>query len=470
MSRSPYLIPTSLCTRCGACYAADSGGILAKDLKGFPLITDAAPESEITRLKKVCTGVNWQYRALLDYTHGPDYPYDPSSPDKGKILELGIAYSCNEDLIEKGQSGGVTTSIVAAALATNLIDSFLAVRRPVGKGKAFSAEPFIVRSINDLREAAGSKYTISTSLELLPVLENESHAYALSLLPCQTAGIRKMQLLGLADPNKCKLVVGPFCGFNMEREAGREIARRLKINPGEVVEFGNRKGDFPGETLFKTADGDIKTLDRTAHRALYKIFTPERCFTCTDFTNELADLSIADCWIPNDSGGYKYPQGAAWILVRTSRGRGFVENAVKAGYLNYEETPLDANDAHWKESILQRKVRAFNRVHLSRDEGRLAPNFDHEIPDKQNSFYKLDRSERNLRKLLAVPIIRHYFLNWWIKIHISQNTIFEKKAKSFLGTRLFTHHSNAVSPIEALKYLIIVYLKNNRYVRFIFLK
>lgn len=459
------LIPTPLCTRCGACYAADRDGVLVKDPLGYPVVKADTKPTEVERLRAVCTGENWAYRALLDATHGEDYAYDPSSADKGQVLRLGIAYSRREDLVSRGQSGGVTTSIVAAALGSGLIDSFLAVRRPQQAGEAFRSEPFIVRSIDELGAAAGSKYTICPSLEMVPELERDSRAYAVSLLPCQTAGLRKMQAEGLVSPEKCRLVVGPFCGFNMEQRVGSELARRLGLDPGRVVEFGNRKGEFPGETFFRTADGEVRTLDRTAHRALYRIFTPTRCLTCTDFTNELADLSIADCWIPDDGGGFRYPQGAAWILVRTERGRRFVENAVESGFLEFEETPTDANDRHWKESILHRKVRAFNRVHLFRREGVPVPEFDHDVPGPRNPYFAIDRGEHRIRRWLQHPWLGRRFLDWWVRVHAGTAGPFGQAAKKYLGSKVFTHRSDADRPGRALRRLSVLFLKKNRLVR-----
>lgn len=444
-----YLIPPDLCTRCGACFAADRKGLLTRDDRGFPVVTSGTSTRDIEQLREVCSGENWNYRAMLDAFHGPEYPYDPASPDKGRILKLGIAYATNRARREAGQSGGVSTTIAASALSAGLIDAMLMVRRPDGSsGKSpFASEPFIARTVDEVLQAAGSKYTICASLEMIPELERTSERYGLSLLPCQSAGYRRLVMAGQVDPERCRLIIGPFCGFNMEASAGEELAAAAGLDPQRVQRFANRAGTFPGKTRFTTADGYDHHLDRTAHRPLYRMFAPTRCWTCTDFTNELSDLSIADCWRSRNRE-YEYPEGAAWVLVRTTRGEEALTNAIQKGDLEFHETPLDANDQHWRESILHRKVRAFNRIEALRRENIPVPRLDYPAPQSQASHRNADKTDLFFLRAFRNPAIKRWFLHRWVHLYREKPSRFALELREYLGNRAFTHRSNAHAPVR----------------------
>ncbi|MDA0990274.1 MAG: hypothetical protein O3A51_05940, partial [Verrucomicrobia bacterium] len=188
----PYLIPKDLCTRCGACYAEDRIGVLRKDADEFPLIVKDDP-AELSRLRTICTGCNWAYRELLAHVHGHNAPYDPTSPDIGSYLSVGIAYSTSTQAVELGQSGGASTTLMRAGLELGVFDACLGVRRPSrGEGNPFTAQPVIVEKAEDVLVTAGSKYTLCPSLELLPELARHGRRFCLSLLPCQTVAFYQL--------------------------------------------------------------------------------------------------------------------------------------------------------------------------------------------------------------------------------------------------------------------------------------
>ena len=464
-----YLIDKSLCSRCGACFAADKDAILSKDVMGFPIL-DGTTGVQKKELLNACTGRLWNYRELLDFVHGVDYPYVPSSPDKGSILRIGIAYAKKSDMREQGQSGGVSTTLLKSGLTSGLIDSVLGVRRPDQSNAAsdpFKSEPFIARNADELRQAAGSKYTICSSLELLPELEATSEAYALSLLPCQTAGFQQMRKLGQVSADKCKLIIGPFCGFNMEHTMGHEFASALEVDSKEVRGFANRAGKFPGQTRLELASGKFIYVDRTAHRPLYRMFSPDRCFTCTDFTNELADLSIADCWNRGPDQAYEYPEGAAWVLVRTQRGDDYLQAAIQSGELEFIETPHDANEKYWVESFRHRKVRAFNRVHLDQKAGKPVPEFDHPVPGFDSTYLRSDQTDLYFRNLFKHPTIRKLFLKYWLSACRDGASSSALAVKGYLSMHAFNHHAVLYSPLRLFFGSILVWLKASKFGRFI---
>jgi coenzyme F420 hydrogenase subunit beta len=458
-----HLIPKDLCTRCGACFAADSEGHLRKDADGYPFLSTSSSH-EKSRLLKVCAGENWNYREILDFVKGSDYEYDPLSADKGVVLKLGIAYSKNSDYLLNGQSGGVSTTIFLSLLERGIIKNVGAVKRPLSSTNksTFASQPFIASTREEILKASGSKYTVCSTLELIPKLESLDEPYALSLLPCQTVGYHKLRMeTALGSTSHCKLVIGPFCGFNMDANMGFELAQSLGINPLEVKSFQNRSGRFPGITTFETNDGTIIQLDRTAHRPLYRMYSPIRCFTCTDFTNELADISIADCWI-TEGRDYKYPNGAAWVLVRTQQGLEALDTAIEADLLQFYEMPLDANDTGWHESIMHRKVRTYGRISEFRKLGLSVPTFDYPVSTLSPAIIKSNYTDLFFIRLFRHRLARKLFLYVWIKLYRRSGYPFANKILSYLGSRVFTHRMDNDPPFKvflSITSILLLHLK-----------
>jgi coenzyme F420 hydrogenase subunit beta len=455
------LIPKDLCTRCGACFAADTNDVLAKDEEGFPVI-DSGCIPEQPHLLAACAGENWNYREILDYVRGQNYKYQPMQADKGQVLRMGIAYSSDSLLLGNGQSGGVSTTIFLAALNSGIIQKVGAVRRPLpGSARSpFVSEPFIASSKEELLSACGSKYSICSTLELIPDLENANAPYALSLLPCQTVGYHRLCMADIVkSAQRCKFIIGPFCGFNMEAKMGIEVAEALGLDSDSIEQFQNRSGEFPGITTFTTKDGNSVQLDRTAHRAFYRMYTPTRCFTCTDFTNELADISVADCWL-YQNGNYKYPQGAAWVLVRTTRGLIALENAIKSSLLCFHEVPIDANDTGWHESIMHRKVRTYGRIEELKKQGRFVPTFDYPIYPVSSAIRRSNRSDLFFIHVFRSSRIRKLFLSAWISIHRDSASRTAKEIATYLGRRVFTHRSDNDRPSMAILHIMRILFSN----------
>jgi hypothetical protein len=207
-------------------------------------------------------------------------------------------------------------------------------------------------------------------------------------------------------------------------------------------------------------DGERVWLDRTAHRPLYRMFAPDRCFTCTDFGNELADISVADCWERGQHGDeYKYPKGAAWIIARTQRGQDFLKMAVDRGYLKFHETALDVNDQRWSQSFLHRKVRAFNRIHLMRENGILVPQFDHPIPPLNADYLKSDRTDLAFRSVFKNDRLRRYFLKWWAFLYREKSGSISLAIRNYLGLYAFSHRNVLKQPLRVGVEVILLSLR-----------
>jgi coenzyme F420-reducing hydrogenase beta subunit/polysaccharide pyruvyl transferase WcaK-like protein len=451
------LIPKQLCTRCGACFAADTDGMLSKDANGFPEVATTERARSSSVFSDVCSGEDWNYRALLTRQYGRDVPYDPASPDIGHFDGLFLLRSEDRATREHGQSGGVTTTLLSYAFDRELIDAAVVVRRGTVDGDGpFATEPYIARSSSELKDSMGSKYTICSTLEALKGLE-PSDRFAATLLPCQTVGLKRLVYDWSPELHeRCRLVIGPFCGLNLEEEAARSLARAAAIDPDQVVAFANRGGPFPGQTTFTMASGEERYVDRTAHRILYRMFAPLRCYTCTDYGNELADIVVADCWEQGKTG-FTYPDGAAYVICRTERGKRFVEDAIADRCVESLPVDVDARLKAWEPSFYHRKVRAHNRIRYWARRGVPVPRLDYALPAPFEPSRWADRIEMGSWRLFRHPRIRDSVLKRWVALADAPkgslpNLIFED-AKYFLFTHTYHQFTLRIAARRFRRYL-----------------
>jgi len=408
------LIPNDLCTRCGACFAADTSSILTKDKKGFPVYNSDDLEYK-SRLLNVCSGENWNYKQLLKQQYGEDVTYDPASPDIGVYRKIYLLSSADEVSRNEGQSGGVTTTLLRYAFDVGLIQSALAVKRPnVEEGSPYAAMPYIAANKDELEASYGSKYTICSSLELIKDLENKEGGFAATLLPCQTVGLRRlMNEENSPLKEKCKLIIGPYCGLNLESEVGSVLAQTLGVDNDDVQSFKNRGGVFPGKTTLELKSGELKYVDRTAHRILYRMYSPLRCYTCTDYGNELADISVADCWSSKD-GDFTHPEGAAYVVCRSARGEEVVRQAIESGCFQVHSCDFEVALERWKASFYHRKVRAHNRIQYWEKRRRPVPKPDYEIPPEFKESRLADSIEMGVWRMFRYAWLRRKGISLWL--------------------------------------------------------
>jgi len=448
-----HLIDKSLCTRCGACFAIDENSFLKKDNEGYPVTTD--DNYDKSKYINVCSGENWNYKQLLYNEYGRDVKYNPLKPDIGIHTSVLLVSSANAKLRKRGQSGGVTTTLLGYAMDTGYIDSVLCVRRPKLKN-IFSAEPFIAKNKEELLESCGSKYTICSVLDKIYEIAKCSDKFAITTLPCQTAGFKRLSTDH--DPTlkeKCKLIIGPFCGMNMDKIMGPELVGALKINSENIKAFQNRGGDFPGKTVINLKSGPNVYLDRTAHRLFYRMFSPIRCYTCTDYGNELADLSVADCW-KKDYNGFIYPEGAAYVICRSSRGKQLLNAAINAGVLNSYEFNVEKQKESWEPGFLYRKVQAHNRIRYLKKRGYPVPKLDYKFTSTFNRVSLINTLDIRFRLIFKSKYIRNITIRLWLWLAMSNPGSIKNLIYEDLKRYLFTSSYNQFN-IANYKYSLIRY-------------
>ena len=235
------------------------------------------------------------------------------------------AYSGRTDIpsvADVAQDGGIVSSLLLSLMDEGYIDGAIVVDR----GPEWRPEPKIVTDADGVVECAGTKYVQTDVLSLLKeaVEERSLGDVAVVGTPCQVKGLRALttgdhEIEGLSS--HVKLVVGLFCsesfiyGGLFEGKLGDDLGLELS---------SISKMDIKGRLIVELEDGSREELE-LGDLDEY-VFPP--CKLCSDFSAELADVSV---------GGVGSPEGYSTVLVRTGEGRTSMEKAAEGGAFSLED-------------------------------------------------------------------------------------------------------------------------------------
>ncbi|MFW9928481.1 MAG: Coenzyme F420 hydrogenase/dehydrogenase, beta subunit C-terminal domain [Candidatus Thorarchaeota archaeon] len=219
--------------------------------------------------------------------------------------------------VENGQDSGSITAILAAALEAGEIDGAIVV----GRDENWKAIPKIATNIEELINAAGSKYTSSSSVELLKKAASSGEFKALAHVgvPCQADAVRK--LLNSKYKNIAKNIkfsIGLFCSeVFLESLLTDKIEKEMKVPLTSI-----KKVDFKGKLLIHAHETYELAIEEIKEHVL------PGCYVCTDFAGEYADLG---------AGAVGVRSGWTNLIPRTEISLKFLNIAKEAGYIELEE-------------------------------------------------------------------------------------------------------------------------------------
>lgn len=260
----------------------------------------------------------------------------------GHYIGCYLAHAIDSEIRYNSASGGLVTSLLLFALEQGLIDGALVTR--MKKDSPLEPGPFIARTREDILEAVGSKYCpVPANIALREVLEREGQ-YAVVGLPCHIYGIRKAEAVNKTLRQRVSLHLGIFCSHTDTFKGTEFVLQRVGVTKEEVTRISYRGGGWPGGITISLKNGTEKKVNlftrlwASYHDSLF--FSPSRCLLCGDVTNELADISFGDAWLPEIVRVEH--EGKSIVISRSERGEALLRAASSKGAIQLE--PLDARD------------------------------------------------------------------------------------------------------------------------------
>ncbi|MDY6863361.1 MAG: Coenzyme F420 hydrogenase/dehydrogenase, beta subunit C-terminal domain, partial [Thermodesulfobacteriota bacterium] len=131
-------------------------------------------------------------------------------------------------------------------------------------------------------------------------------------------------------------------------------------------------GEYPGNFVVNGKDGSKGVVDKFTFNYLSFFYTPFRCLSCIDLTNELADLSLGDGWRGlNRESGY----GQSVVIVRNKKLAGCLNNGAENGKFHLREICTEEAIMMHSNVLDNKKIGAFVRMNILKRFGYYVPEY-----------------------------------------------------------------------------------------------
>ncbi|MBI4661357.1 MAG: Coenzyme F420 hydrogenase/dehydrogenase, beta subunit C-terminal domain [Verrucomicrobia bacterium] len=363
-----------LCTRCGTCVGLGGGRVVFEDRAGrhLPRAVEELADQQVERIWAGCSAQNVSFPTLDESIFGKGAHRDPYL---GHAKLLAIGHCTDEDVRNRGSSGGILTALLLWLLETGEIQG--AVVTGMDRVEPWRPKTFIATTSQEIIEAAQSKYIITSVNEILPEMERFDGALAYVGLPCQVHSIRKLQGAGDSSVRRVRYVLGPYCGNTLHFSSIRSLLASHGVRDyREIESLRFRDGEWPGNLRIRLRSGRLIDMPKFHANYLIPFHIVKRCLVCTDLTNELTDISGGDAWSPLYE---KRGKGFSIVVGRSDKGVECLKCMEAAGRIRL--TPIDASEAvrmHTHGFDLKKRG-AFIRIRLRRRLGREVPDYGYRL-------------------------------------------------------------------------------------------
>jgi coenzyme F420 hydrogenase subunit beta len=346
------------------------------------------------------------FRDLAEQTFGvrsDDAGFD------GHVAATYVGYSSDERIRGGGAGGGVVTALLWDLLKHKAVDGCVVTR--MNPARPWHGEAFIARTYEELLESQQSKYIVIPVNAILAEIRDKPGRYAVAALPCQIHGLRTLQRLDDPAARMIDVIVGLFCASAMEPNIALDMMRMRGVKPEDVVGFGFRDGDWPGQIRATKRDGTKVALHESnfkdgAINYMTYLYSPFRCQTCIDGSAEFSDISVSDAWTRDESGNYLFTSQSK-LLARTEVGLRVMHDAITNGTLMARDVTQDPSYKTHKLHTVKKGMNAPLRVARLARKGRAVPQYDRQVaaPTARENLAEL--SESFVMWLGRYPAIRY---------------------------------------------------------------
>jgi coenzyme F420 hydrogenase subunit beta len=379
-----------LCTGCGTCAGVcPTEAISMRILDG--LFLPEVEEEKCTSCGlclRCCAGHSLDVKELSLRALGKQ----PEDKSLGNHMKCYVGHSNDDNIRRNSSSGGMITQLLVFALEKDMIDGALVIRKR--KDSPLKTEPFIARTREEIISVSRSKYCPAATNEALGQVLREKGRFAVVGLPCHIHGIRKAEQNVKELKERVVLRIGLMCSHTVNFLGTEFLLRKLGIAREQIAQIEYRGQGWPGSMLV-----ELKTRSRlsipyvgkwNAYWPIFSsfLFTPKRCAMCPDETNELADISVGDAWLPELKHGLG---GESIIVTRTKYGEEILNQAYRAGTISLRSICSERVKSSQADPLKFKKDDLDTRLSIIESAGSKIPDFGRER-DSSHSFISYVRS------------------------------------------------------------------------------
>ncbi|PQO32844.1 coenzyme F420 hydrogenase [Bremerella cremea] len=325
-----------LCCGCGVCSYLDPVQIqMVDDLDQGrrPVVRGKANPTE-AHLEAVaaCPG-----QALAHETPRENDFIKELLPDWGPVLELWEGHASDSQIRFAGSSGGVATALATVAVEQMNYSGVLHIAarkdRPLFNETVFSTNG------QEMLERTGSRYAPASPCDKLHLIEEAEAPCVFIGKPCDVAATYQARRVRPKLDQNLGLTIGIFCAGTPTTRGTMETMKSMGIDdPASVTSVRYRGNGWPGNfTVEYQGERGPEVKELTYQESWGNTLQRHRqwrCYVCPDHTGEFADIAVGDPWHKPPTGD---TPGRSLVVVRTERGRVFLQEAIRSGVVNLEK-------------------------------------------------------------------------------------------------------------------------------------
>lgn len=376
MNTIRQVVLSKLCTGCGTCAGVcpDEAIKMRKfDSEGLYL-----PDIEDDKCSRcgICLSCCPGYSVNFEELNSRVFGRQPNDKLLGNYQDCYIGHSNETDVRYNCASGGMVSQLLIFALERGIIDGALVVR--MRKDQPLETEAFIARTRKEVLDAAKSKYCPVAANEALRQVLKENGRFAVVGLPCHIHGIRKAEQVFEALEERIVLHIGLMCGHTVNFKGTEFLLEKMRVRKEQVQEISYRGKGWPGYMTIKLGERSNLSIPYigswNAYWSVFSsfFFTPMRCMTCPDQTNELSDISFGDAWLPELECERL---GKSIIIERTKVGADLLRSMSLAGAISLRKVKTEKVKQSQSLSLKFKKDDFGTRVLMFKLMGKQIPRF-----------------------------------------------------------------------------------------------
>ncbi|WP_169566128.1 Coenzyme F420 hydrogenase/dehydrogenase, beta subunit C-terminal domain [Sneathiella limimaris] len=330
------VVEKHLCTGCGACeYAEPKRYEMRETLEhcNRPFLRDK-PAVETGRGLAACPGFFLEH----EETHSNENLLKELFPAWGPVIAVYEGYSLDEEIRFKSSSGGAATALSLFALQNNEVEGVLHVG-PVENAPYLNETKYSTDRAGLIKNS-GSRYAPSSPCDGLGELVARQKKSVFVGKPCDVAAVHKLKRTDTSLDSKLEVTISFFCAGTPSTKGVTKLLNREKVNPLSSLSSLKYRGfGWPGLWVadFRDKKGALNSASLTYKESwgFLQKYRQWRCYICPDHTGEFADISVGDPWYREPTEG---EIGKSLIVVRTEKGKRFLEAAVAEGFIYLENS------------------------------------------------------------------------------------------------------------------------------------
>jgi len=371
-----------LCTGCGTCagMCPNSSIEMTRNSNGtYTPILDKEKCNQCGICFNVCPGLFID----IDKYNLEIFNEKPKNFFLGNYKNCYLGHSLDEKIRWNSSSGGLITMLLIFALQEGIISGALVTR--MSRKKPLEPEAFIAKTKKEIISASGSKYCPVAANVIIKKIRNERGKFAVVGLPCHIHGVRKAELFDTELKEKIVLHLGLFCGHTPNFLGNEFLFKRLNILKNDIAKITYRGRGWPGSMTIELRDGSRMSIPFLDYYITLgsPFFVPMRCMLCSDQSNELADISFGDAWLPD----LKNKQiGESIAVSRTEIGEEILQKA-KSKVIKIAKIDCNKVILSQRRKLYSKKKNLAARIRIWKILGKKIPIYDCRLQRPPNLSY-----------------------------------------------------------------------------------